>query len=180
MRQSYDAKKYAFTADFIRLDVLYRFGGIYFDTDIMCLKNLDSLLYNDGFCVYLEWAVPTFAAAGSVEGLSIIKKLRDEPRASQGFILPDGSHDLRISSFYERKILKNYGFKQDFSYQNIEGLVVYPPEYVATQSRLGLNCNITEKTYAVHILQGTWIENERNAELESTEKYMEKHSEVRD
>ncbi|WP_088188558.1 glycosyltransferase [Desulfosporosinus sp. FKA] len=171
MRQSYEAKKYAFTADFLRLDVLYRYGGIYLDTDILCQKSFDTLLFNDAFCVYLEWAVPTFAICGSVAGLPLMKELRDEPRAHQSFILSDGSYDQRISSFYERETLKKYGFRQDFSYQTIEGMAIYPPEYFSTKSRMGLNHEVTEKTYAVHVLQGTWIDADRTAELDTTDGY---------
>ena len=172
MRQSYEAKKYAFTADFLRLDVLYRHGGIYLDTDVKCLKSFDSLLHNDAFAIYLEWAVPTFAISGSIAGLPIFKQLRDEPRAIIDFINSDGSFNQKISSWYEAAVLKQHGFRQDFSYQNIEGIAVYPPEYFATYSRLGFNREVTDRTYAVHMLQRTWIDKERKAEIEVTDKYV--------
>lgn len=40
-------KKYAFAADYIRTMVLYKYGGIYLDTDMLLLKPIDELLqYN--------------------------------------------------------------------------------------------------------------------------------------
>lgn len=41
--------KGAFRADLIRLEVLYRFGGIYLDSDVKLFKNLEPLLINKMF-----------------------------------------------------------------------------------------------------------------------------------
>lgn len=48
-RQSYDAKKYAFTSDVIRLYALYTEGGIYLDTDVMMYKPLDEFTKEKAF-----------------------------------------------------------------------------------------------------------------------------------
>lgn len=44
VRQAFEAKKYAFAADYIRLYALYHHGGIYLDTDVEVVKNFDDLL----------------------------------------------------------------------------------------------------------------------------------------
>lgn len=33
-------------ADILRYELLYFFGGIYIDTDFLCIKNIDKLLNN--------------------------------------------------------------------------------------------------------------------------------------
>ena len=38
MRQAYEAKKWAFVTDYARLDVIYKYGGIYLDTDVELIK----------------------------------------------------------------------------------------------------------------------------------------------
>lgn len=38
------AKKYAFSADYVRIWALNKYGGVYMDTDMLALKNLDSFL----------------------------------------------------------------------------------------------------------------------------------------
>ena len=43
-QQAYEAKKYAFVSDYVRLAVLYRYGGIYLDTDVELVRPLDELL----------------------------------------------------------------------------------------------------------------------------------------
>jgi hypothetical protein len=40
----------AFRADLIRLDVVYRFGGVYLDSDVYVVKPLDPLLATPMFC----------------------------------------------------------------------------------------------------------------------------------
>ena len=44
-----DEKKYAFLSDFARLEIIEKNGGIYFDTDVELIKNIDSLLDNEAF-----------------------------------------------------------------------------------------------------------------------------------
>lgn len=48
-QQAYNCKKFAFVSDYARLDIIYRYGGIYLDTDVELLKPLDSLLQEQAF-----------------------------------------------------------------------------------------------------------------------------------
>lgn len=50
MRQAYENKKWGFVSDYARFDIIYEYGGIYLDTDIEIIRNIDDLLYQDGFC----------------------------------------------------------------------------------------------------------------------------------
>ena len=45
-------KLWAFMADYLRLYVLYNFGGIYMDVDVQVLKSFDDLLDNQMFIGY--------------------------------------------------------------------------------------------------------------------------------
>ena len=49
VKQAYEAKKYAFVTDYVRLYALYTQGGIYMDTDVMVLKPLDEYLNHEAF-----------------------------------------------------------------------------------------------------------------------------------
>ncbi len=50
MKQAYEAKKWAFVTDYMRLDIIYEHGGIYLDTDVELIKNIDDLLSNRSIC----------------------------------------------------------------------------------------------------------------------------------
>ena len=43
-KQAFEAKKYAFAADYIRLYAVYTYGGIYMDMDVEVLKSFNALL----------------------------------------------------------------------------------------------------------------------------------------
>lgn len=47
--EAYEAKKYAFVSDYVRLFAVYNEGGIYMDTDVEVLKSYDNLLHLSGF-----------------------------------------------------------------------------------------------------------------------------------
>lgn len=49
MWQAYEAKKWGFVPDYARLDIVYQYGGIYLDTDVELVKNIDELLSHKAF-----------------------------------------------------------------------------------------------------------------------------------
>ena len=46
VKQAYEAKKWAYVSDYIRAYAIYNYGGIYLDTDVIVLDNLEELLEN--------------------------------------------------------------------------------------------------------------------------------------
>lgn len=49
MSEALKERKWAFASDVIRVYALYRYGGIYMDTDVMVYRSFDSLLNNHAF-----------------------------------------------------------------------------------------------------------------------------------
>ena len=47
--QAYQAKKYAFVSDYARFDILYQWGGLYFDTDVEVIRPIDDILAKGAF-----------------------------------------------------------------------------------------------------------------------------------
>ena len=47
VKEAFEAKKYAFAADYIRLYAVYNYGGIYMDMDVEGIKSFNPLLNND-------------------------------------------------------------------------------------------------------------------------------------
>jgi hypothetical protein len=157
VKQAYQAKKFAFVSDFARFDVLYKHGGVYLDTDVKVLKSFDALLYNKAFMSYNEWPLPSSSICGSVAGNEIFRKMRDEPRSIINFINKDGSYNQTISSYYESKILENFGYKKDFIYQTIADVAIYPPCFFPQIGKSGIsNTEINDLTIAVHFAGGSW------------------------
>lgn len=54
VQESYKQKKYAFVSDYVRLFVIYKYGGIYLDTDVIIKKDFEPFLSN-GFFTSIEY-----------------------------------------------------------------------------------------------------------------------------
>jgi len=54
VRQAYEAKKYAFVSDYVRLWALKQYGGLYLDTDVEVLKPFDDLMDQTAFMGFEE------------------------------------------------------------------------------------------------------------------------------
>ena len=46
---TYDNKRFAFLSDYLRLLIVYKEGGIYFDVDVEVVRPIDELLENQAF-----------------------------------------------------------------------------------------------------------------------------------
>lgn len=47
--EAYKAKKYAFVSDYARFYILYKYGGLYFDTDVEVIRNMDDIIARGPF-----------------------------------------------------------------------------------------------------------------------------------
>ena len=47
--EAYAQKKYAFVSDYARFWILYRYGGIYFDTDVEVIRPIDDIIARGNF-----------------------------------------------------------------------------------------------------------------------------------
>ena len=71
--KAYENKKWAFVADYFRAWVLYNYGGIYLDTDVMVYKKFDDILCADCFigCEDVGWLESS--TIGALPGHELIK-----------------------------------------------------------------------------------------------------------
>lgn len=155
--EAYDAKKYAFVSDYARFDILYQYGGIYFDTDVEVIKPYDDILKNGGFMGFE--AAGTVAAGlgiGCNAGLGIIHQIV-EFYASLCFLNDDGSYNTYTVVEYVTKILKKHGLKRENTIQKFEGLTIYPIEYFCPISFITGKMNITNNTYSIHHYTASWF-----------------------
>jgi hypothetical protein len=157
MYEAYIAKKWGFVPDYARLDIVYEHGGVYLDTDVEIVRNIDSLLSNEGFMGFESEA---FVAGGL--GFGAVKKHRliFEMRRIYDdlkFIDENGKYDITPSPVYNTQVLVKYGLKQDNSFQSIEGVSVYPTEYFCPKDNFTEKIRVTENTYSVHHYAGSWV-----------------------
>lgn len=170
IKQAYESKKYAFVTDFVRLYVLYNYGGIYMDLDVEVIKPLDELLFVKGFTSFeTKTYIPTGIIA-AVKGNMWVKEQLDSYEKDK-FLDEFGNPILitnveRITNISKEKhgLIPN-GDKQVLKY----GMVIYPRAYFCPKSVVTGKINLSKNTYTIHHFASSWFPEgikERNRELE--------------
>lgn len=158
MKQAYELKKWAFVSDYIRLDVVYKYGGIYLDTDIEMVKKPDTLLYQHCFgCVDSSLTMNLGSGFGAVPGMEIIRELRDYYNGIS-FLKEDGSMDFTSCNTYSYQVLKKYGYKINNKLQTVKGMNIYPMIFQGA-CQFANKKLINDKTFFIHYGNLSWFKN---------------------
>lgn len=170
MKQAYEQKKWGFVPDFARLDIIYHYGGIYFDTDVELIKNIDDLLWQKGFaCFENENYVNLGLGFGAVKNLPIIKEML-ECYNEINFINEDKSLNLIASPTWQTRVLKERGLVLNGEYQIIEDLTLLPEKVLTGKNWYTKRIRNTFYTKAIHHYAGSWLDDaEKKAFLQIEE-----------
>lgn len=163
VKEAVACKKYAFAADYIRLYVLYHFGGIYLDSDVEVLKGFDDLLELPYF-VGKENSKHEIEAAviGAEKGCEWIGKCLSfyENRhfivSKQSFsmdVLPKVMADVLFSNYQFKDVSSVCEFKNNMSQYII---CRFPIDFFSPKSYVTKKIEITKNTRTIHHFAGTW------------------------
>lgn len=175
VRQAYEARKYAFVSDYVRLWALEQYGGVYVDTDVKVLKSYEPLLNDTAFigleeskahlpgtCVmgcepHCQWVRDMLALYDNIE-----------------FVRADGSLDLTTNVARLGQRMKEEGLNQVESRESrakskpwkqnqyIEkwGFRIYTHDYFSpiTSTRV---MRKTKNTYSIHYFAESWRDGKR-------------------
>lgn len=185
VKEAYEAKRWAFVTDYVRLYVLYNYGGIYMDTDAELLKNIDCFLTNPAFSGFENnKEVPT-AIMGAECGNKWIELLLDDYNGRH-FLKSDGSYDITTNvATITRLTAENYEVTLDNTFTEVDGVVVfYPSDYFCPKDWFTGRIDLTENTYCIHHFNSSWFtEKDRLAKkelehiAEIRKRYIEKYGE---
>ncbi len=169
-KEAYKKKMYGFVSDFARLDILYHYGGIYFDTDVNVLRSLDDLLYQDAFVGVEKWGnINTGGGCGFTAGHPMLKEMI-EYRKQFLFIEKDGSLNIETNGIYETIPFLNFGFFPNNSIQKICDVIIYPFYVFHPYDYISCMVQKREDTYSIHHFYGSWIEEKEQKNQENTQK----------
>lgn len=174
MVQAYERKKWGFVVDMARLDLVYRYGGIFLDTDVELIRNLDELLYQPAFCGVEKWGVVTpGGCSGAREGHQGFLAMR-QFRQKDCFIQSGGSLNSISSGFSDTLALCELGLVPDGLTHILTNsdMTVYSSDFFHPFDYASGKTMITENTFSVHHFSGTWLgENAAEARRQTREKY---------
>lgn len=167
INEAYSRRKWAFVVDYVRLSVLLNEGGIYLDTDMYVIKNMDSLLKYECFLgaevdEYLNGAI-----------IGAIKKHPFIEFCMQKYLQLDMKTDNELKNITLPKIItlsfrEKYSFlgtfKDSFEIDDIKIFsknYFYPFPYRNHYKKFNISiiddyCN--SDTYGVHLWAGSWKE----------------------
>ena len=154
---AYKAGAWAFVSDWARLKIVFDEGGIYLDTDVRLLKNMDFLLTNDcyfgieqnsGYCA-------TGLGFGAIKGHSAVRAMLDV--YDQLEYRSEVAKDIACPILNDR-VIRELGFKGDGfgPIEHLSNVTVYPCKYfdpVAPGDAKDLMC---DDTVSVHLYANSW------------------------
>lgn len=158
VKQAYEAKKYAFVSDVVRLHALYHVGGIYLDTDVEVIQSLDPFLEHEVFSGYEDETWLQSGTMGATKSHAWVQGLLEQYE-NRNFILPDGSLDLTTNTSMITAYCSRFGLRKDGSFQKLEeqGVVFYPRIYFSPYDYINGASYITNESYTIHHFDKSWL-----------------------
>ena len=156
MRQAYDAQKWVFVSDVARLMIVWTHGGVYLDTDVELLHPLDSLLAYKAYFGMEGVAINTGVGFGAERGNPLVgamlRAYQDAP-----FLKADGQYDTEPCPVKNTRAARDFGYVENGSLQEIQGMLFLPPEYLCPLDYRTMNAGVTPNTISIHHYSMSWM-----------------------
>ena len=178
VRQAYEARKFAFVSDYVRLWALEQYGGLYMDTDVMVLRSFEPLMKDTAFigfeeskahlpgtCVmgceaHCQWVKDMLALYGRAEFVKVDGSLDMTTNVERmGFVmLKELEGELKVEDWR----LKKFKWWKENQYIEKWGLRMYTHDYFSpiTSTRV---MRKSKNTYAIHYFAESWRDEKRAA-----------------
>lgn len=159
VKEAHFARKYAFVSDYVRLYALYKFGGIYFDTDVEVLKPLDSFLHHTAFLGFEDNNCVSTGIIASVKEGAWVKDQKDYYHDKERSFYFDSYHtDETPNVTVITRYMLNKGMLEENTFQDFPSLVtIYPSDFFCPKSWATGEINITNNTHTIHHFAGSWV-----------------------
>lgn len=161
--EAYEAGKFAFVTDYVRLDVVNTYGGIYLDTDVELIQSIDHLLEYDAFMALEQpGRVATGLGFGAIANHPIIQKNLEQYK-NRNFI-KNGNLDtttcvtitmdtLNIYFPHEKDALSTLNTNW---YSKIENFAILAPHVMCPYNLETGKTTILEDTVSIHHYDMSW------------------------
>lgn len=165
MKQAYTHKKLGFVPDYARLDIVNKYGGIYFDTDVQVVKSFDILLQYDFFCGFENASSANLGQGfGAIRNHPVIQDMLNQYENLE-FVSEDGSIDTTPSPVYQTAVLEQWGLKKNGTVQQTEHFLVLSPEFFSPVNEFGYGVP-TENTFSIHQYAAAWYDEKQRRQKE--------------
>lgn len=157
---AYKQKKWAFVSDVARIYALKEYGGIYFDTDMLVVNDIEFLLNDE---VFVGWESKDFVAVG-VLGVKkphhpLIEDLWEKYQELSFVSEEKDMYSISIPQILTGLLINKYGLKSGhLKNQKLKkGICVYSRDYFYPLSFDRKDNMFTENTCMIHYYNASWV-----------------------
>ena len=182
---AYKEKKWAFVSDYARFWILYRFGGIYMDTDVELIKPIGDLI-GKGAYMGCEPALQNMKENDRLAGLKYFVnpglglaapahhpfyKEVLECYNARSFYNAVGEIDLMTVVQTTTILLKKYGYRDSSKPERISDLTIYPVDYFCPMNYFTGEIHMTSNTRSIHHYTASWHSEEERKQMKLLQKF---------
>ena len=160
-REAYAACKFAFVSDYARFWILYHYGGVYFDTDVEAINNMDDIISAGNFMGVEQQNDERITVAPGLE-IGVIREnslfgQMIEVYSRAHFLNDDGTPCLKNIVEITTEQLQKYGLRNISEIQECCGFTIYPKDYFCPIDYDTRELKITENTRTIHHYAESWV-----------------------
>lgn len=155
VQQAYEAKRWAFVTDYVRLRALTEMGGVYLDTDVEVLRPLDPYLKHKAFAGFEH---PERVQTGLLACEKDFPLFRDFMAYydTASFLREDGTPDVTTNVEILTRLCLARGMVCNDRFQVVDDLAIYPREVFCPVDFDTKKLKKTRKTVVIHWFSGSW------------------------
>ncbi|WP_201308362.1 glycosyltransferase family 32 protein [Companilactobacillus farciminis] len=147
VKKQYEKGRYDLVSDYVRLNVIANYGGIYLDTDVEIIRPLDELLNNECFFgLENRRSIASgliFGAEKNNSNIINLLSLYDKNYDDISFL---DENCVEITTNYFRRM----GFKNHDRIQFLNGCTIYPVSYFCPIKYGSKKVKIKKNTFSIH------------------------------
>lgn len=180
VRQAYEAGRWAFVTDYVRLKALTEEGGIYMDTDVEVVKPFTPYLHHQAFAGFESPARIQTGLLACEKDFPLFREFLSYYDTAQ-YYNPDGTENITTNVEVLTALCEKYGLQGDDTYQVVKGFAIYPREYFCPVDFDTEKLHRTRKTVTIHWFAASWHTQEEleTIQAERLRQKKEKQSQAR-
>lgn len=160
VQEAYEAKKYAFVSDYVRIQKLLQYGGIYFDTDVEVIRPFEQYLKGHSMVMGFEGErTLTTAFIACCEGHPFMEEF-EKTYHSRHFLNEDGSMDLTVinDGFSRQAGAWGIDLSKNEYQETDRKIAVYPTAYFSAFDIQNWHENPNFDTCMIHHMDASWVD----------------------
>ena len=166
VRQAYEAGRWAFVTDYVRLAALTQMGGVYIDTDVELIRPLDPYRKHQAFAGFETPQRIQTGLLACEPGFPLFMEFLHYYDTAQ-FLRSDGTQDTTTNVQVLTGLCEQRGLEGNDQFQIVDGLAIYPREVFCPVDYDTQKLKKTRKTVAIHWFLASWHTQEEEAQLEA-------------